>query len=257
MFPSYTKSKIIELLNDKNTLVDVFSTIDSTNVFLHKNKEIIPHLVIAEMQTMGKGRGRRQFFSPPNCGIYMSYLFNPIVLPKDFYCITPICAIAVMEVIYEVLGVQCSIKWVNDLYLNNKKVCGILTERADDYVIVGIGINLIPPKDGYPEDLSIAGSVLSKVIELDFIREKIIAQIINNLSILLLQFSNGQKSIIKNCYEKNLMVIGKEVTLSSGTDNGISQTVKVIGIDNKFRLRVLNNQNKELLLESGEIMIKL
>lgn len=97
-------------------------------------------LVLAERQSGGKGRSGKQFFSPAG-GLYMS-----LALPLDGDAASLTCraAVATAEAIAFVTGAQCGVKWVNDLYLAGKKVCGILAEAVGGSVILGIGVNLVP-----------------------------------------------------------------------------------------------------------------
>ena len=110
-----------------------FDTLPSTNdtakeLGLRGEKENTA--VIARAQTAGRGRMGRQFFSPDQSGIYMSILLRPTFSPDKSHLLTPAAAVAVADAIDSVCGTDCKIKWVNDIYLGNKKVCGILTETS-------------------------------------------------------------------------------------------------------------------------------
>ena len=118
-------------------------------------------VVLAEAQTAGKGRMRRQFFSPDGTGIYMSILLRPKLAAEDALFITTAAAAAVADAIEAATGENAGIKWVNDVYLRGLKVCGILTEGALgleegnlEYAVLGIGINAIAPQNGFPEEIS-------------------------------------------------------------------------------------------------------
>ncbi|MBR0407511.1 MAG: biotin--[Clostridia bacterium] len=135
---------------------------DSTNTRLkewaREGKIAAPYLLTADCQTAGRGRLGRRFVSPLGTGLYMSILVSP---PEntDSGKITILAAVAVCQAINELTGLQPKIKWVNDLFLRGKKVCGILAERIDQGVIVGIGVNLKTPPDGFPPEASIAGAL--------------------------------------------------------------------------------------------------
>ncbi|XVG95754.1 biotin--[acetyl-CoA-carboxylase] ligase [Eubacteriales bacterium KG127] len=148
----------------------VFDTVESTNDFVsqhsHEIKEDKPLLVVANKQTSGRGRMGRKFFSPPGTGLYMSIGIKPkFAIDKALYT-TIATAIAVCHAIEEVAPVKARVKWVNDIFLKNKKVCGILTEAAAnletgkiDKIIIGIGINCFAPAH-MPDDIkNIAGAV--------------------------------------------------------------------------------------------------
>ena len=130
------------------------------------------YLLISRSQTKGKGRLGRSFFSPDSTGIYMSLLLRPKCKAEETTLITTAAAVAVCRSL-EKAGVNPQIKWVNDIFVNDKKVCGILAEAGfnagtpcPDYVVLGVGINMYPPESDFPEDLKqIAGAVLSDVIQ--------------------------------------------------------------------------------------------
>lgn len=113
----------------------------------------------------GRGRRDHSFFSPPDSGLYLSFLLRPDLSARDALSLTTCAAASVALAIEECAGVDAKIKWVNDVFCHGKKVCGILTEAALDletgglqYAIVGIGVNLFPPKGGFPPELPEAGA---------------------------------------------------------------------------------------------------
>ena len=132
--------------------LDVFKTIDSTNNFAKSLAQLgAEHgtTVISEVQTQGKGRMGKNFYSPLGMGIYMSVIIRPKLSVEHSLLITSCAAVAVAEAIEKVSGIDCKIKWVNDIYAGNKKLCGILTEASVDveqggleYAVVGIGLNV-------------------------------------------------------------------------------------------------------------------
>ena len=123
-------------------------------------------VLIAEEQTGGKGRMGRRFYSPPGSGLYMSILLRPGTEASRSTGITACAAVAVALAIEELSGRPANIKWVNDIYMDKRKVCGILTEASVDcesgllnYAVVGIGINTLVPAGDFPQELqTIAGS---------------------------------------------------------------------------------------------------
>jgi len=150
-----------------------FKTIDSTNA---KAKQFAVQdgsdmaLIVSEEQTSGRGRMGRSFFSPNASGIYMSLLIKPDFDISKSVLVTTAASVAVCRAIDSVLGLNCRIKWVNDIFLNGRKIGGILTEAITDfesgqveYIIIGIGINYWAPKVPFPEDIKdTAGSLLNK-----------------------------------------------------------------------------------------------
>ena len=129
----------------------VFESIDSTNLFLKRQIRdgYQPYgLVIAKEQTNGQGRVGKSFYSPSGTGLYLTFCF-PTFDSRD---LTPRIALACSRAIESIFPVQCGIKWVNDLYLDHKKIAGILCQRVEDYVLIGVGINLSRPKH-IPDEL--------------------------------------------------------------------------------------------------------
>lgn len=154
--------------------VRVYQEITSTNDVLKKLaiEEQVPEgtTLVSDYQTGGKGRLGRSFFSPKGTGIYLSMLLRPEGSVIDNLILTAQAAVAVYRAVLKATGKQLSIKWVNDLYLSDRKVCGILSEGQAsmesgrlEYVIVGIGINLYEPENGFPEDIrDKAGSIMGR-----------------------------------------------------------------------------------------------
>lgn len=112
-------------------------------------------LILARRQKSGRGRRGRSFYSPENAGLYMSIVLRPDRTLKEGLLITTAAATAVCRAVKKICGIDLGIKWVNDLYFHNKKVCGILTEAVTDFesgniefAVVGIGLNLYMPEDG-------------------------------------------------------------------------------------------------------------
>ena len=136
--------------------------------------------VTAREQTGGKGTNGRSFFSPGKTGIYMSVILRNVKQDR-LLDVTPMAAVAVSRTLDKIFGVKTRIKWVNDVYLDGKKVCGILTKAQSkngktDFIVVGIGINLFAPEGGFPDDIkNIAGFVSRKYDEA--LRQKTIEEI--------------------------------------------------------------------------------
>ena len=157
------------LLPDDIPTVHLYKTVPSTNLVAkdYAERGEKEGVFIAEKQTAGRGRQGRSFFSPENSGLYVSFLLRPSISPEDVYILTTTAAVAVSETIELFSGREARIKWVNDVLVANKKVCGILVEgsmtgQENDYAVIGIGINLFPPEGGFPDGLEEkAGTVLT------------------------------------------------------------------------------------------------
>ena len=144
--------------------IPVLPVVDSTNTYIreHVTEELADgYTVLANKQTSGKGRLGRSFFSPEGTGVYLSMLLRPQnYSAEQAMRITTIASVAACEAIEEVSGKTASIKWVNDVYIANKKAVGILTEASFglengllDYAVLGVGFNAYTPSGGFPDEL--------------------------------------------------------------------------------------------------------
>lgn len=239
--------------------LNIFDEVTSTNDVLREmaiSGAPDKTVVLASSQTKGRGRLGRSFFSPNGSGIYMSLLLRPQIDIADIPLITPLTAVVVCEAIEQIFSVSPQIKWVNDLLLNGKKICGILTEgvfTSDgkiDYIIVGIGINLNPPKDGFPSDIeNIAGAVTCDYNEDK--KEKLIEKILQIFNERIAKFST--KDFV-SIYRKKSAVIGKDVTVILGESK---TSAKVLDISDNCELVVRYENGKTEELSSGEISVRL
>ena len=212
-------------------------------------------VVFARHQTGGRGRLGRTFASPDDSGIYMSIILEPA--DSTPVLITTAAAVAVCRAIERICGQQPQIKWVNDIYLNNKKVCGILAETVSDYktghithVILGIGINC--KASAIPEELrEIAGA-----IEGDFSINQLAAEVYNQMMTLAGDLQPG--NFIED-YKQRSMVLGEMVTVHKGgyspDKSGIP--ARVLDIDDHGGLKVIYSSGERETLSTGEISIRL
>lgn len=213
--------------------------------------------VFALRQTAGKGRLGRSFHSTAGTGIYMSIILKPKFDISKSVLITTAASVAVCRALREVCNAEPEIKWVNDVYINNKKVCGILTEATTDFesgqiesLIVGIGINC--STEGFPQDLlEIAGAVKG-----DYSTDRLAAQVI--IELLMLAEDLDSRSFIEE-YRQLSMVIGKTVKVYKGgcSPDAGGHSARVLDIDDNGGLHVLYSTGQQETLSSGEISIRL
>ena len=188
----------------------------------------------------------RSFFSPESSGVYLSYAYKPIGSVCDSVAVTSAAAVAVARAIKDVIGLECKIKWVNDIYFDGKKVCGILTEAVGSHIIVGIGINV--STESFPEDIKdIAASVGNELTD----RNVLIASVINNLEKLIEELP--QRTFLEE-YRKLSLVLGKRITYIT---NGIKCDGVAIDVDENGFLTVKKDDGTEEILSSGEISVRL
>ena len=241
--------------------LQVVPVISSTNTVLKRMAEEGAEeglCLIAEEQTAGKGRMGRSFYSPAGSGLYMSVLLRPKLSATDAVNITACAAVAVAEAIESLAPVQARIKWVNDVYVEGRKVCGILTEASLDsataavnYLVVGIGINTRPPEGGFPADLQkIAGSVFGEE-EIPGLRCRLAAAVLDRL---LGYYEHLQERPWLEEYRKRSVVTGKEIRVlmpGKEPENGTA-----IGIGDDFSLLVRMEDGTLRRLNSGEVSIR-
>lgn len=214
--------------------------------------------VLAERQTAGRGRRGRAFFSPSGTGIYMSILFRPEPeISQDVVLITTAASVAVCRAIRRILGNEPEIKWVNDVYLDGRKICGILTEAVSDFesgridtVVVGIGINYHLPEEGFPEEIeATAGSVCPTDRRIP--RNTLAAAIIQELYEL---YEGLPDKTYMEDYRRWSNVLGKEVRFTSGTEWEYGTAVD---IDDDGGLIIEKKDGKRQILRTGEITLRL
>lgn len=212
--------------------------------------------VIADCQTAGKGRMGRSFCSPHGTSIYLSIILRPETDMETCQLITSCAAVAAAQAIDKVCGTDVKIKWVNDLFLNGKKICGILTEASvnfetgqPEYAVVGIGINVKSIKNIFPEELmNVATSIEDETGKAPS-RAEIIAEILKNIDILTKNLSDT--SFLEN-YRKRSFIIGQRVSVSK---LGSEKNALAIGISDNAGLIVRYDDGTEETLNSGEARI--
>lgn len=241
----------------------IYKTVESTNIIARNlaiNNADTGTVVIAEGQTAGYGRNGKSFFSPYGTGIYMSIVLNLKKEKKDFNSsfITIAVAAAVSKAIEEITNKKTKIKWVNDIFIDDKKVCGILTEgafsfedRKLDYAVIGIGINVNFPKNGFPKDINdIAISLNNDINNKSSIRNILIAKILENIWEYHFENINFYDE-----YKSRSLLIGKKVSIKL---KGEEKIVKVLDIDESFHLVIEFDDGKiDSITTSGTINYKL
>ena len=247
-------------LRHKDTFdISVRRTVDSTNTWARQHAlegASEGTVCIAEGQTAGRGRRGHTFFSPEGTGLYLSIVLRPAIDPDQAHLLTCSAAVAVARAVERIGGDQAAIKWVNDVYLNNRKVAGILTEGSFnmeegkfDYALVGIGINVRTPKDGWPEDIAHrAGAVLDEN-DSAAVRCQLAAAVLDefwNFYQLLPEDTFAEE------YRQRCFLLGHAITASAGkrTLRG-----KAIDLDSDYRLIVEDVEGFRHALSFGEVSV--
>ena len=245
--------------------------IDSTNTEAKRQALEENHglLIIAEEQTLGRGRRGRSWNSPKGTGIWMSLLLQPkeisiqsektVLSAKKASMLTLVTALSVAEAISEETGLEAFIKWPNDIVINSRKVCGILTEMSADndgihYVVIGIGINVNTRE--FPEEIrEIATSLWLEQRKAGIDRASLVAAILGKLELYFEQFLEAEDlRFLLEEYNKKLVNSGKKVKVL-GCDGQEENSGTAKGINKEGALLV---ETEEGLLEvrSGEVSVR-
>jgi BirA family biotin operon repressor/biotin-[acetyl-CoA-carboxylase] ligase len=233
-------------------------TIDSTNTELKRQAEAgieTGTLVVADCQLQGKGRQGRPWSSPKGQGIFFSFLLRPSLTPEKASALTLAAALSVSLGIEKQTGLSTGIKWPNDVVVNGKKVCGILTEMSSEldfinYVVIGIGINVnteeFPPDLPYATSLKLEGGK-------PYVRSELLACILREFEGCYQEFlKTGDMSLLLSDYNKRLVNYEKEVKVLRGEDSflGVSK-----GINEKGELLVETKEGLKTVV-SGEVSVR-
>ena len=240
--------------------IEIHDELDSTNI---RAKELAmkdaPHgtAVLARQQSGGRGRFGRKFFSPEGSGVYISFVLRPELPADRAVMLTSLCAVAVARAAERVAegAVEASIKWVNDVYIGSRKICGILCEAGLDfesgqmqYVVAGIGVN-VGPMDFPPELRDVATSISNECghpIE----RSRFCAELINEMNALYPQLESGA-FMAENRARSN--VIGREIYVLRGDER---YHATAVDIDDGGSLVIRTPEGETQTLRSGEISVR-
>jgi len=239
-----------------------YPSIDSTNT---KAKELAmagaPHgtLVLAEEQTMGKGRMGRRWVSPYGTGIWMSVILRPDIDPLDAPKMTMLGALAAARAVWEITGLEAGIKWPNDIILSRKKVCGILTEMSGDmdtvhWIVMGIGMNVNTPSDVFPADIqSVATSLLAELGQKTN-RIRLIRCICEKIEAYYERWVTDKdfSAIVDECRRLSV-TLGQKVRVNGV---GVDFTGKAVDIDSDGVLLVQKDDGSMEKVISGDVSVR-
>lgn len=251
-----TAAAVTARLRTPGLAVTALENTDSTNTCVRRLAEDgAPEgtVVVAAAQTAGRGRSGKSFLSPAGTGLYMSVLLRPQLAMGDALLITTAAAVAVAHAVERVAAVTAQIKWVNDVYVEGKKVCGILTEGALDlengglrYAILGIGINICPPAGGFPPELaSVAGALTAAGGEA--LRAPLAAAVLDEFFAL---YPHLTEKPFYDDYVSRSLLTGRQIEVLRG---GMHLPATALGIDRDLHLRVRYADGSEENLAAGEV----
>lgn len=252
--------------------IEVHPSLDSTNTYAKKIAgEGAPActVILAEEQTAGKGRQGKHFFAPPKSGIYMTTILRPRLPLSESLILTFAAGVAVCEAIEALTDCRPKIKWVNDIYLGKRKICGILAEAAGNFrgdipdaIVVGIGINVRLDLETLPEELRDVVGCLFPIHSQGsenaptVTRNRLAAEIAGRLLLLTERLSGPDREIEKRRllqeYKQKSLVLGKTIRYmqEQTTNSGIALDICEDG-----SLLVKNEAGGTAILQSGEITL--
>ena len=250
-----------KFITAENVCIEYQDEVTSTNTLLKKmaeNGAKEGFVLMAGEQTAGRGRLGRNFSSQKGTGVYFSILLRPDMKPQDALLITICAAVAVAKAIEKNTGKMTSIKWVNDIYMRDRKVCGILTEASFDlecgklsYAVLGIGINMYFPENSLPDEIKdIAGAVFDEKPDGDSV-SRIVADVIN-IFFDEYRVIVGKHFLFDYCSRSYLDGKAINVIKPDGT-----REAEAVDIDDDFRLHVKYPDGTEEYLSSGEVSTRI
>ena len=240
--------------------IDCFDSIDSTNAYLKRIAlDGAPDgtVAVAAEQTSGRGRS---FQSAAGKGVYLSILLRPQLTPQQLMPLTGLIAVAMSRAVDRVAGTHSQIKWTNDLILNGRKLCGILTELSVEgetgelqYVVAGIGFNVSQREEDFDGEVSkIATSILRETGKL-VSRAELAAAMIAELDALYTALKTGDTSGYLDEYRRRCVTIGREVQLLW---QDTKEKVTALDVDEEFGLIVRRENGTVETVRTGEVSVR-
>ncbi len=239
---------------------EVFAALPSTNIVARERAaQGAAHgtIIVANTQSSGRGRRGRSFVSG-GLGVYMTVVLRPRIQGAGAALITTAAAVAVREAVLEVCGKDCAIKWVNDLYLGGKKVCGILTEAVSEVesgeirsMVVGIGVNFRGVAADFPPELREKAGFVLEPGEGEAQRNELIARIASRLLERAEQLESRE---FMEEYRANSLVLGRRIEFVRG---GRTYVATAVDIDDDGGLRILRDDGVRETINAGEISVKI
>ena len=237
-----------------------FEELDSTNRYL---KDLAAKgagegtVIIANKQSAGRGRLGRSFFSPEEKGIYMSVLLRPDIPLERAVLITSMAAVAVARAMEKVCGITAKIKWVNDIFLNRKKVCGILTEAGInyekgtlEYAVLGIGVNVGEME--FPEELKEIATSVSNECGFEVSKDALIDEILAELENWYPTLADG--SFLEESRKRSVL-LGKEIRVVDEMHPEGGYIATAVDINELGNL-IIERNGVQSVLNSGEVSIR-
>lgn len=257
-----TKEEVSSCLHTKwlGKELHCYDIMDSTNLEIRRLAEAGSEhgaVAITEEQTMGKGRRGRSWLGEAGCGIWMSFLLKPEIEAQNSSMLTLVTALAVNQAICDTTGIHAQIKWPNDIIVNGKKICGILTEMSlhmdeINYIVVGIGINV--NMDHFPEDLSDKATSLLIEGGKKIKRAPLVAKVLECFERYYEIFLKTEDlSMLQDEYNQLLLHTNQKIRVVRGSKEEIFLSR---GIDRRGELLVEDEEGNISEVSSGEVSVR-
>ena len=257
------KEQILSILNAECPWRDTlhwYDTIVSTNTEAKRlAKDGAPHgtVLIAGLQTGGRGRMGRTFQSPAGQGVYLSVILRPNCSPVQLMHLTCAAGVAMMEAVEAVSGIRPQMKWINDLVIGRKKLGGILTEMSVDkgmvdYAVVGIGINCLQSMEDFPPEIAGLATSLALSAGQQIAPAMLAAAMVEALwkmdAVLL-----SEKAQLMATYKENCITLGKEIQVIRQDEIRLG---KALDLDSAGGLLVQYEDGTTEMVSSGEVSVR-
>ena len=237
-------------------IVHYFRTDSTNSVALQLDLQNGPHgtVVIAEEQTAGRGRLGRNWYSEKSSGIYASIVLRPPLSPATAPILTLLAGVAVHHAVGSATGLEADIRWPNDVLVNGKKVCGILTEMKAEVdrlhmVVLGIGINV--NHSSMPEELREIATSLALESGRHYSRLHVLAELLRSVEHYYhMLLREGHAAIVREWSAASSYAEGKRVRVKAGGNDYSGVTS---GLDASGALKIRRDDGLQELLVAGEI----
>lgn len=248
-----------QLPDRPEALLHFFDSIDSTNTYLKQTPDLAHGTVaVADRQSGGRGRRGREFESAGGKGIYLSILWRPRGAVESLLSLTALGAVAACNAVEQVCGVRPGIKWTNDLVLQGKKICGILTEMTTgsngsiDRIVMGIGLNVCQTAEDFSPQVAELASSLALLLGSPVSRTRLAAALIRELDRLFDNLDGCDEAYL-SAYRRDCITLGQPVRLlwKEGQQEALA-----LDVDEQFGLLVQYADGTQEVIRSGEVSVR-
>ena len=245
------------IFSDHIIIYDSLESTNNTAKELYEQGAESGTVILSEKQTGGRGRMNRQWLSPAYKNLLFSILLKPDIKVENIYSLTLALAAAVIDAVQNITGLSAMIKWPNDIYLNKKKLAGILTEfkvrgKSSAYIILGIGINVNWNPEKEKNILFPSTSIFNETGQITS-RNLLVSETLKRFEIFYNDIINGRMAQLNSRINRLSLLSGREVSVDRG-DETISG--KVLGIDTGGGLILKEPDGNVKIVLNGDVTIR-